>query len=79
MGRVAARLIAMASSLTSAQQVRAEMKCSLEDFREYCAARRQPSQAEIEILVAIIVREQGAMIARNRELLARIRLKSMRK
>ena len=76
MGRVASQLIAMASSLTSAEQVRAEMKCSPEEFRDYCAGRKQPGQPEIETLVAIIVREQSAMIARNRELLARIRLKA---
>ena len=78
MGRVASQLIAMASALTSAEQVRAEMKCSSDDFRDYCAARKQPTQPEIETLVAIIVREQGAMITRNRQVLARIRAKTGR-
>lgn len=78
MGRVASQLIAMASALTSAEQVRAEMKCSSDDFRDYCAARKQPTQPEIETLVAIIVREQSATIAKNRQLLARIRARTGR-
>jgi hypothetical protein len=68
------RLITMAVSLVGeAQSVALEMKCSNEDFLEYCAARKEPPPAEFDRLISLIVREQGRMIAKNRQLLAEIR------
>jgi hypothetical protein len=70
----ASRLIAMAVSLVGeAPQVRACMKCSDADFREYCEGRREPSFPELDRLIQLIVREQGKLIAQNREFLRRIR------
>ena len=64
----------MAVSLVgSAEQVQKEMNCSLDDFRDYCSGEREPTQDEIEKLIALIVREQGELIARNRKLTQQIR------
>lgn len=68
------RLIAAAVSLVgSAEEVRAHMRASAEQFLEYCAGAREPSFAELDRLVTLIVREQGKIIAQNRELLRRTR------
>ena len=68
------RLIAMAvSMLGSAQAVNAEMRCSAQDFDDYRIGKKEPSWPELDRLVTLIVREQNKLIARNRELLARIR------
>ena len=73
------RLITMAVSLVgSAEAVVAEIRCSDADFRDYCAAVKEPTQRELDRLLQLIVREQGKMIARNRELLARIRTQQKR-
>jgi hypothetical protein len=65
------RLIGMAVSLVGeAQSVAHEMKCSNADFLEYCAARKEPPAQELDRLITLIIREQGRMIAKNRELLA---------
>ena len=73
------RLIAMAVSLVgSAARVMGEMKCSAHHFRQYCEGRTEPTLPEFERLVTLIVREQGKMIARNREMVAAIR-KQVRK
>lgn len=74
MDGVGSRLIALAVSLVGdPEAVRAEMKCSPEDFLAYSAARKQPAQPEVEALISIIVREQGNLIARNRDLIAQNR------
>ena len=74
------RLIAMAVSLVgSADHVRAEMGCSEADFLQYCDGRKEPVSPEFDKLVQLVVREQGKLIAANRELLAKIREKSGRK
>jgi hypothetical protein len=68
------RLIAMAVSLVGeADQVRQAMQCSNEDFREYCAASKEPPGPEFDRLIQLIIREQGKMLAKNRELIGRIR------
>jgi hypothetical protein len=68
------RLIAMAVSLLgAADQVVAEMRCSEEDFVLYCAGSKEPSWPELDRLITLIVREQGRMIAKNRELIASVR------
>lgn len=68
------RLIAMAVSLVGeVQAVVREMKCSSADFLEYCAGRKEPPWHELDRLIQLIVREQGNLIAKNRELLAQIR------
>ena len=72
----AARLIARAASLVGdSQKVIEHLKCSQSDFLDYSAGRRRPSGAEMERLVYLIIREQGIIAARNRDLLAKIRAK----
>jgi hypothetical protein len=68
------RLIAMAVSLVgSALEVMAQMKSSEADFRAYCGGEKEPDGAEFSRLVSLIIREQGKLIAQNRELMAQIR------
>ena len=68
------RLIAMAVSFVGeAQSVALEMKCSNLDFLEYCAGQKEPTFAELDRLVGLIIREQTKVIAQNRELLAKTR------
>ena len=74
---LATQLIAMAVSLVGdAEAVRQAMGCSELDFQAYCAGRIALSQAEFERLVGVIIREQGNLIAANRDLLAQIREKA---
>ena len=62
------RLIAMAVSLVgSPEQVMAHMKSSKADFLAYCAGEKEPSWGELDALIGLIVREQGSMIAKNRD------------
>jgi hypothetical protein len=71
--RVTSSLIAMAASLTGdPEEVRKAMRCSYEDLLQYSAAKKKPSQAELDALVGMIIREQGNLIAKNRELLAQM-------
>lgn len=68
------RLIAMAVSLVGdGETVRSAMQSSAEDFGDYRAGRKEPPFPELDRLVNLIIREQGQMIARTRELLARNR------
>ena len=68
------RLISMAVSLVGeVKSVALEMKCSNADFLEYCAGRKEPPFDEFDRLISLIVREQGRMISKNRQLLADIR------
>ena len=70
----ASRLIAAAVSLVgSADQVRACMESLEQDFQDYCAGRKEPPFTELDRLVTLIIREQGKIIAHNRELLRKIR------
>jgi hypothetical protein len=70
----ASRLIAAAVSLVgSAEEVRAFMKSLEDDFSDYCAGRKEPSFPELDRLVTLIIREQGKIIAHNRELLRQMR------
>jgi hypothetical protein len=65
------RLIALAVSLVgSPDAVKATMKCSDADFLAYCDGRKEPSWPELDRLIDLIVREQGNIIAKNRDLLA---------
>jgi hypothetical protein len=48
------------------------MKCSNADFLEYCAGHKEPTLAELERLIGLIVREQTKLIATNRALLAKM-------
>jgi hypothetical protein len=74
--QTASRLIAAAVSLVgSGQEVRAYMRATEEHFVEYCAGTKEPSFAELDRLVTLIIREQGKVIAQNRELLRRNREK----
>jgi hypothetical protein len=68
------RLIAMAVSLVGdVETVRQEIGSSHADFRDYCAGQKEPPWPELDRLIVLIVREQGKLIAKNRELLAKIR------
>jgi hypothetical protein len=74
LANTAARLIAAAVSLLgSSEEVRAHMRASKDQFLEYCAGSKEPSFGELDRLVTLIVREQGKIIAQNRELLQRAR------
>ena len=71
-----ARLIAMAVSLVGeAEPVRREMGCSHDDFRAYCAGEAEPTWPELDKLIRVVVREQGNLIATNRELMGQINAK----
>jgi hypothetical protein len=61
------------SFVGEAQSVALEMQCSNADFLEYCAGQKEPTMAEFDRLIGLIVREQTKLIATNRELLARMR------
>ena len=53
------RLLAMAVSFVGeAQSVALEMKCSNADFLEYCAGQKEPTMAELDRLIGLIIREQ---------------------
>lgn len=69
----------MAVSLIGDREaVRSAMQSSAEDFRDYCAGRKEPPFPELDRLISLIIREQGQMIARNRERLARNRARRQR-
>ena len=73
---IAARLIAMAVSLAgSVQEVQACMRSTEADFLDYCAGAKEPGLDELDRLISLIIREQGKIIAQNRELLQRVREK----
>jgi hypothetical protein len=70
----ASRLIASAVSLVgSADEVRAFMGSTAEDFHAYCASAKDPTWPELDRLITLIIREQGKIIAHNRDLLRQIR------
>ena len=67
----------MAVSLVGdAGRVRKANACSEYDFEAYCAGGKVPNQQEFERLVELIVREQRALMAANRALLAEMRDKA---
>lgn len=66
------RLIALAASLVgSAEEVKKSMGCSTEDFHAYCTAQKKPTWLELDRLTTLIMREQGKVIAQNRQRLRR--------
>ena len=72
----ASRLIAMAAGLLgSTDEVRTQLECSPEDFEAYRWAKREPPLMLLDRLVALIVLEQGKVVAKNRELLKELRAK----
>ena len=65
------RLIAMAVSLVGdSRKLMEHMHCSEADFLAYCDGRKEPTWPELDRLITLIVREQGKIIAHNRDLLA---------
>jgi hypothetical protein len=69
----ASRLIDIAVSLMgSVEPVIKEMKSSTDNFREYRAGTKKVPPLEYDRLISIIIREQGNVIAKNRELLAKL-------
>lgn len=71
-----ARLIAMAVSLAgSVEEVKACMRSTEADFLDYCAGAKEMALDELDRLVTLIIREQGKIIAQNRDLLQRAREK----
>ena len=74
------RLIAMAASLVgSAAAVMVAMQCKHADFPEYAAGRKEPTWPELDRLITLIVREQGKIIAKNREVIAERRARLQKK
>jgi hypothetical protein len=70
------RLIAMAANLVgSTQEVMARMKCSVAEFDDYRASRKEPTWAQLDRLVTLIVNEQQVRIEQNREFLRAARRK----
>ena len=75
----ASRLIAMAVSLVGEpRSVALQIKCSQTDFRQYCAGRKEPSSAELHRLISLLIHEQGKLIAKNRESIAKRRAATKR-
>ena len=69
----ASRLIDIAVSLMgSVEPVINEMKSSTDDFREYRAGTKKIPPLEYDRLIELLIREQGNVIAKNRELLAKL-------
>ena len=67
----------MAVSLVGdTERVRLSINCSESDFREYCADRQELPWPQLDRLISLIIREQGNIIARNRELSAKLRQKN---
>ena len=53
--------------LGDSEAVRKCLQCSELDFQDYVAGRKEPSCIEFDRLVALIVREQGILLANQRE------------
>lgn len=67
LGQVAPQLVALAVALLgSSEDVQRELRCSLDDLA-------QPTQAQLEMLFTIVVREQRVLVGQNRDLMERIR------
>jgi hypothetical protein len=72
---IASSLMALAESLVhEPHKVWECMECSVADYLDYCAERKIPTQLELERLVELILREQKAILASNRDFLARLRV-----
>lgn len=72
-GKTAPRLIAIAVSLVGdPQKVTKAMRCSEQDFTAYCQGTKEPPWPELDKLISLIVHEQGIIIAKNRELIAKL-------
>jgi hypothetical protein len=69
----ASRLISMAVSFVGPAHVMACMKCSAEDFQKYRDGEKELTWPELDRLVKLVVDQQRIVIARNRDLLARMR------
>ena len=72
---VTSQLIAAAVSLVGAPgEVRTHMRSTEKHFLDYCAGVKEPSPVELERLITLIIREQGRIIAQNRNLLQQLRM-----
>ena len=72
---VTSQLIAAAVSLVgSPLDVRTHMRSTEKHFLDYCAGVKEPSPVELERLITLIIREQGRIIAQNRNLLQALRI-----
>jgi hypothetical protein len=47
------------SFVGEAQSVALEMQCTNADFLEYCAGQKEPTLAELDRLIGLIIREQA--------------------
>ena len=75
-GSTTSRLIVMGASLLGdTERLRNELGCSPEDFRAYLESGKQMPWPELDKLINIILREQGHIIAANRDLTAKLREK----
>ena len=71
---MSARLIAMAVSLLGdSDAVRKHLRCSEADFIAYCDGKKELDTAALEVVVDLIVHEQGKIIAKNRDMLDELR------
>jgi hypothetical protein len=59
-----------ASLIGDVEKVRLTLRCPHDEFRAYCAGTKELPYDELDRLIDLISREQGLLIARNRELLA---------
>jgi hypothetical protein len=75
-GKTTPRLIAMAVSLCGDKDIVSKaMCCSDSDLLAYCAGEKEPPWPELDRLIGLIIREQGVLIAGNREHLNKLRRK----
>ncbi|HWM30134.1 MAG TPA: hypothetical protein VNO69_00305 [Methyloceanibacter sp.] len=64
------------SLLGDTRKVMAYMQCLEADFLEYCAGKKEPPWPELDRLIALIIHEQGLIIAKNREILVKLHAKN---
>jgi hypothetical protein len=74
-----ARLLAMAVALLGeTRKVRDHMTFSDDDLLAVLAGRRELTWAELDLLTTLLVKEQGTLIAKNRDLVELLRLRATR-
>jgi hypothetical protein len=60
------------------EKVKQHMKFTDAELIDLLAGKRELTWVELDLLTTLLVREQGSMIARNRELVELIRLRATR-
>lgn len=59
-------------------KVRDHMKFSAAELQALLAGERELTWAELDLLTTLLVKERGAMIAKNRDLVELVRLRATR-